>query len=1041
VFLALLVGAAFSLTGFAQSELSFPSIGNENSTVTLTNPTDKVVEVEFSLFTLSGDLVPALVNPVRYEIGPVGRLSMVVEEVFATSVVDGDDLWIRITSPASGISGTLFATGSDVTVKAISESEGLLDQIVLIPDGGAGATRQLRVVNPSMDAASINVSIFNAAGVLAGITGGNLDVDSGLRIDLNALIPGLSGLLTARISSSTPVAAQSVVSAARGLILLNGQPASQRAQSLRIAPDVVFGGGRTSTLILSNPTGQPVTATVTLTNEDGGSILAFQTEPERRTFTLAANASLALGPLELTGLAFTPTVNGWLQVDTPSVPLGAAVVVSHPNATSAYPLQAGIGDQSYYSHLSGGGDRRTALSLMNSTSIEANVEMVVVDADGDILASVPQTVAGLSKLSVALEDLFPESVLERAGWVVLEGATGIYSVANVSDNDGHLAIVEPQIPPSNVQFDAIVDQPILLSVTPMEARPGDRLRMRTRNAGNGTVFLFGDQVVEPASFIDAFSVMVVDVPQVAPGFVDLRLRAPDGSESDPVTILVAPTSEIPIRTIQGRAFYQKVVSSSTGLDLNRPVAVPIRGARVQVFDQATGTLFALSSTDTEGRYRIPAPEADGFVVRVLSVADGDGTTIADNTSNGAVYAIGSVLGAGQPATLVATDASRVSGAFNILEVMRLGSRLLNAVEPDLAVPGPTIFWTPRNTRAVGDSASGAIGGTFFDAASNTAFVLGDRFGGAGLGDDRLGDSDEFDDSVILHEYAHMLAARFSRDDSSGGEHFVGDVLDPRVAWSEGWANFFSSFARDDAVYRDTFGPGGSLAVEYDLDQNFIPGDAGGYWSEFSIHSLLWDLVDVDDESGDDAVAIGFEQMWQAFRLLAAGDFVYAPAFLDQLVATAPLETSLVEQLARSRTIDYLASADPTISNPFPRIIQKNVPMTGEVDSATRGRANLAQSSHLFTVDIDGGPVSIRMDVTGLGPAGNVHANDLDLFLLDSSGRAIARSDRGLDGQSELISTFLPAGRYVVEVRSFYTQASTGNLVFNSGQYRLTILTP
>ena len=98
--------------------------------------------------------------------------------------------------------------------------------------------------------------------------------------------------------------------------------------------------------------------------------------------------------------------------------------------------------------------------------------------------------------------------------------------------------------------------------------------------------------------------------------------------------------------------------------------------------------------------------------------------------------------------------------------------------------------------------------------------------------------------------------------------------------------------------------------------------------------------------------------------------------------------------------------------------------------------NLAQSAHQYAFDVTGGAVSLRLDITGVGPGGNPGANDLDLFLMDSEGRVLARSDQGLNGQSELISTFLPAGRYVVEVRSFYTHGETGTLIFNSGSYRL-----
>ena len=87
----------------------------------------------------------------------------------------------------------------------------------------------------------------------------------------------------------------------------------------------------------------------------------------------------------------------------------------------------------------------------------------------------------------------------------------------------------------------------------------------------------------------------------------------------------------------------------------------------------------------------------------------------------------------------------------------------------------------------------------------------------------------------------------------------------------------------------------------------------------------------------------------------------------------------------------------------------------------------------------GGAASIRLDIVGLGPADNPNANDLDLFLMDANGGPLDRSDRGLNGESELISLRIPAGTYVIEVRSYYTKAETGGLVFNSGRYRLSVV--
>ena len=48
--------------------------------------------------------------------------------------------------------------------------------------------------------------------------------------------------------------------------------------------------------------------------------------------------------------------------------------------------------------------------------------------------------------------------------------------------------------------------------------------------------------------------------------------------------------------------------------------------------------------------------------------------------------------------------------------------------------------------------------------------------------------------------------------------------------------------------------------------------------------------------------------------------------------------------------------------------------------------------------------------------------------MDLEGRILALSDRGLNGQSELISAVLPAGRYVVEVRSLVFSFPSGVII-------------
>ncbi len=65
------------------------------------------------------------------------------------------------------------------------------------------------------------------------------------------------------------------------------------------------------------------------------------------------------------------------------------------------------------------------------------------------------------------------------------------------------------------------------------------------------------------------------------------------------------------------------------------------------------------------------------------------------------------------------------------------------------------------------------------------------------------DTDHWDASVIVHEYAHYLMKVFSILESPGGAHNGGHI-DPRMAWSEGWANFFQAAALNVSHYVDTY---------------------------------------------------------------------------------------------------------------------------------------------------------------------------------------------------------------------------------------------
>jgi hypothetical protein len=119
------------------------------------------------------------------------------------------------------------------------------------------------------------------------------------------------------------------------------------------------------------------------------------------------------------------------------------------------------------------------------------------------------------------------------------------------------------------------------------------------------------------------------------------------------------------------------------------------------------------------------------------------------------------------------------------------------------------------------------------------------------------DIEEFDDHVIVHEWGHYFEDNFSRSDSIGGSHGIGDRLDMRVAFGEGWATALSGIALDNPMYCDTFWAGNTLrGFRIDIESG-NPGTEG-WFNELSVVKLIYDLWDIDNvNDGADNASIGF----------------------------------------------------------------------------------------------------------------------------------------------------------------------------------------
>jgi hypothetical protein len=288
------------------------------------------------------------------------------------------------------------------------------------------------------------------------------------------------------------------------------------------------------------------------------------------------------------------------------------------------------------------------------------------------------------------------------------------------------------------------------------------------------------------------------------------------------------------RVIAGVVRYQDKPPLMTGA-LGPIQELPVRGGTVAVIADKDTSVLAMAITADDGSFRIYYDAADGAAVHLSAIAKNPTAARPGQVQSPGhgVLAFGGasfIVAAELDVDLLVTDMSRMSEAFNILDQVT-GTFDLIRNQLHHATPRPlTLFWAP------GDS-----DGTYYDGSVH---LLG-----------QLSDDDGYDDTVILHETGHYVEATEGRTDSPGGAH-DGSPVDPRLAWSEGWATYWEMAVRDKSNYMDSNASGG---WSYDADTSVTSANlAGGLSqnvSEDMVTEVLWDLAD-GGASDDDTVSSG-----------------------------------------------------------------------------------------------------------------------------------------------------------------------------------------
>lgn len=321
-------------------------------------------------------------------------------------------------------------------------------------------------------------------------------------------------------------------------------------------------------------------------------------------------------------------------------------------------------------------------------------------------------------------------------------------------------------------------------------------------------------------------------------------------------------------TISGKATYhaRQIFDNGNGNEGLGPApgtAFPIRFAEIQVL-QPNGLVAQCAQTDDSGHFTFQLPKnSANYTLAIYSRTPAQDTharvSVLNRPAQNQLYSLRASVAATADKDLGILDASVtgdvLGGAFNILDQIVKANEFLRIIAGHCSdqftgcsnftvAPKVSAYWMKGFDPSAYFGESTPL--SFYLPHQGRLFILG-----GSNGDTDFSDTDHFDNSVIIHEYGHFLEDNVFATSSPGGPHTGDEMIDPRLAWSEGWGDFIQAAVLNVPSYQDTYGNADGMTGFYynaDLESahvgNDYPGSDGeGNFREFSIARFLWDTID------------------------------------------------------------------------------------------------------------------------------------------------------------------------------------------------------
>lgn len=515
-----------------------------------------------------------------------------------------------------------------------------------------------------------------------------------------------------------------------------------------------------------------------------------------------------------------------------------------------------------------------------------------------------------------------------------------------------------------------------------------------------------------------------------------------GSGTASATVGITTAGPVSVR---GVITYARVpYLTGNGLDYVNSRQEPARGITVEVVNAATQVVLATTTTDATGAWSVSVTGSTNLFVRskaeMVRAAPAPlphwRVRVGDPQAALLTYAHdGPVFGSGagtvhDVAIPSGWDVSRVpvgtraSAPFAILDSLWRAMQLVLSVAPDTDFPALDVDWSTANPG----------GDTFYSGGGQPKIVL--------CGEANV-DTDEFDPSTIIHEFGHYIEDKFSRSDSIGGPHGFDDLLDPRVAFGEGFGYAFAAMALNDPVMRDAFGNQQGQTARFSVDAS--NAQRRGWFNESSAQELLWDFFDPAGEANDN-VALGFAPLWAVLtaeqRTTAA--FTTLFSFVTKLKERAPGVQPAIDARVAA---EQITAAGMDIHGTNETHVPPNTAQVSDVlpvytPIAIGGGPVTLRTTDAFDPGANGNALSVsrflRFAVPGMQnvritAAAALPNHDVDIYVVRNGVIAA----QGTTPTDEDFTAALPAGDYVIDVHDCGL-AGCGNVATGASDITVTI---